>query len=66
MIRFRAICGGSHYDQRRFLLDPKAINDIVKQRALQAGLNPVEFSAYGLLRNLSLVAFIESFDGSSS
>jgi len=29
-------------------LDPKAINDIVKQRVLLAGLDPAEFSAHGL------------------
>ncbi len=29
-------------------LDPKAVNDIVKQRARQAGLEPAEFSAHGL------------------
>ena len=29
-------------------LDPKAINDIVKQRAEMAGLDPAEFSAHGL------------------
>ncbi|MCM2294640.1 site-specific integrase [Allorhizobium sp. BGMRC 0089] len=29
-------------------LDPKAVNDIVKQRALLAGLDPAEFSAHGL------------------
>ena len=29
-------------------LDPKAINDIVKQRARMAGLDPAEFSAHGL------------------
>jgi integrase len=29
-------------------LDPKAINDIVKQRAEMAGLDPTEFPAHGL------------------
>jgi integrase len=29
-------------------LDPKSVNDIVKQRAGLAGLDPVEFSAHGL------------------
>lgn len=29
-------------------LDPTAVNDIVKQRARQAGLDPAEFSAHGL------------------
>jgi len=29
-------------------LDPKSVNDIVKQRAAMAGLNPGEFSAHGL------------------
>ncbi|WP_137134374.1 site-specific integrase [Rhizobium sp. FKY42] len=29
-------------------LDPKVINDIVKQRAAMAGLEPAEFSAHGL------------------
>ncbi|MGO4440970.1 tyrosine-type recombinase/integrase [Rhizobium sp. RAF56] len=29
-------------------LDPKAVNDIVKQRAKMAGLDPDEFSAHGL------------------
>lgn len=29
-------------------LDPKAVNDIVKQRAAMAGLDPGEFSAHGL------------------
>ena len=29
-------------------LDPKAVNDIVKRRAVMAGLDPGEFSAHGL------------------
>ncbi|MDR6821035.1 integrase [Neorhizobium sp. 2083] len=29
-------------------LDPKAVNDVVKQRAAMAGLDPREFSAHGL------------------
>ncbi len=29
-------------------IDPTAVNDIVKQRARQAGLDPAEFSAHGL------------------
>lgn len=29
-------------------LDPKSVNDIVKQRATTAGLDPAEFSAHGL------------------
>jgi integrase len=29
-------------------LDPKSVNDIVKQRAAIAGLDPGEFSAHGL------------------
>lgn len=29
-------------------LDPKAINDIVKQRAERAGMDPTKFSAHGL------------------
>lgn len=29
-------------------IDPKAVNDILKQRVLEAGLDPVEFSAHGL------------------
>lgn len=29
-------------------LDPKSVNDIVKQRAAQAGLDAAEFSAHGL------------------
>lgn len=32
----------------RHALDPKAVNDIVKQRAKLAGLEPGEFSAHGL------------------
>lgn len=30
------------------VLDPKSVNDIVKQRAAMAGLDPGEFSAHGL------------------
>lgn len=29
-------------------LDPKSVNDIVKQRIAMAGQEPAEFSAYGL------------------
>jgi hypothetical protein len=29
-------------------LDPKTVNDIVKQRVAMAGLEPEEFSAHGL------------------
>jgi integrase len=43
---FRAIDRWGNVSQRA--LDPKAINDIVKQRAAMAGLNPAEFSAHGL------------------
>ncbi|MBR0554426.1 site-specific integrase [Ciceribacter sp. L1K23] len=32
----------------RWPLEPQAINDIVKQRAAMAGLDPAEFSAHGL------------------
>lgn len=32
----------------RRALDPKAVNDILKQRAAAAGLEPGEFSAHGL------------------
>ncbi|USJ28476.1 tyrosine-type recombinase/integrase [Ensifer adhaerens] len=32
----------------RLALDPKAVNDIVKQRVAMAGLEPGEFSAHGL------------------
>lgn len=43
---FRAIDRWGNVSRRA--LDPKAINDIVKQRAAMAGLNPAEFSAHGL------------------
>lgn len=43
---FRAIDRWGNLSPRP--LDPKAINDIVKQRALLAGLDPREFSAHGL------------------
>ncbi|WP_137132622.1 site-specific integrase [Rhizobium sp. FY34] len=43
---FRAIDRWGNVSKRG--LDPKAINDIVKQRALLAGLDPREFSAHGL------------------
>lgn len=43
---FRAIDRWGNVSPRA--LDPKAINDIVKQRALLAGLDPAEFSAHGL------------------
>ncbi|MCE6076877.1 tyrosine-type recombinase/integrase [Agrobacterium vitis] len=43
---FRAIDRWGNVSPRA--LDPKAINDIVKQRALLAGLDPREFSAHGL------------------
>ncbi|SIQ87358.1 Site-specific recombinase XerD [Rhizobium sp. RU33A] len=43
---FRAIDRWGNVSRRP--LDPKAINDIVKQRAKLAGLNPEEFSAHGL------------------
>ncbi|THV32436.1 site-specific integrase [Rhizobium rosettiformans W3] len=43
---FRAIDRWGNVSKRA--LDPKAINDIVKQRAAMAGLNPAEFSAHGL------------------
>lgn len=43
---FRAIDRWGNVSKRA--LDPKAINDIVKQRAEMAGLNPAEFSAHGL------------------
>ncbi|MCY1667801.1 site-specific integrase [Rhizobium sp. SL86] len=43
---FRAIDRWGNVSQRA--LDPKAINDIVKQRAAMAGLDPAEFSAHGL------------------
>ncbi|WP_245281534.1 site-specific integrase [Rhizobium sp. AAP43] len=43
---FRAIDRWGNVSRRA--LDPKAINDIVKQRAELAGLDPTEFSAHGL------------------
>ena len=43
---FRAIDRWGNVARRA--LDPKAINDIVKQRAQMAGLDPAEFSAHGL------------------
>lgn len=43
---FRAIDRWSNVSPRA--LDPKAINDLVKQRALMAGLDPAEFSPHGL------------------
>lgn len=43
---FRAIDRWGNVSARA--LDPKAINDIVKQRAKLAGLDPAEFSAHGL------------------
>lgn len=43
---FRAIDRWGNVSKRA--LDPKAINDIVKQRAGLAGLDPAEFSAHGL------------------
>lgn len=43
---FRAIDRWGNVSRRA--LDPKAINDIVKQRATMAGLEPGEFSAHGL------------------
>nr|WP_316650712.1 site-specific integrase [uncultured Gellertiella sp.] len=43
---FRAIDRWGNLSPRP--LDPKAINDIVKQRARLAGLDPAEFSAHGL------------------
>ncbi|WP_165222320.1 site-specific integrase [Affinirhizobium pseudoryzae] len=43
---FRAIDRWGNVSKRA--LDPKAINDIVKQRASMAGLDPAEFSAHGL------------------
>ncbi|MFL0691639.1 MAG: site-specific integrase [Agrobacterium tumefaciens] len=43
---FRAIDRWGNVSRRP--LDPKAINDILKQRAEQAGLDPTEFSAHGL------------------
>jgi len=43
---FRAIDRWGNVSHRP--LDPKAINDIVKQRAELAGLDPTDFSAHGL------------------
>src|SRR5690606_28185567 len=43
---FRAIDRWGNVSRRS--LDPKAINDIVKQRAETAGLDPRDFSAHGL------------------
>ncbi|MDL2406166.1 site-specific integrase [Rhizobium calliandrae] len=43
---FRAIDRWGNVSKRA--LDPKAVNDIVKQRAELAGLDPGEFSAHGL------------------
>jgi integrase len=43
---FRAIDRWGNVSKRA--LDPKAINDIVKQRATMAGLEPRDFSAHGL------------------
>ncbi len=43
---FRAIDRWGNVSRRP--LDPKAINDILKQRAELAGLDPGEFSAHGL------------------
>ncbi|MCV3769019.1 site-specific integrase [Rhizobium sp. TRM95796] len=43
---FRAIDRWGNLSRRA--LDPKAVNDIVKQRAQLAGLDPREFSAHGL------------------
>ncbi|MDQ0458483.1 site-specific integrase [Rhizobium paknamense] len=43
---FRAIDRWGNVSQRA--LDPKAINDILKQRVAIAGLKPEEFSAHGL------------------
>nr|CAD6437787.1 integrase [Rhizobium sp. Q54] len=43
---FRAIDRWGHVSRRA--LDPKAVNDIVKQRVAMAGLEPGEFSAHGL------------------
>lgn len=43
---FRAIDRWGNVSRRH--LDPKAINDILKQRAELAGLDPREFSAHGL------------------
>ncbi len=43
---FRAVDRWGNVSRRP--LDPKAINDILKQRAELAGLDPTEFSAHGL------------------
>jgi len=43
---FRKVDRWSNVSKR--VLDPKSINDIVKQRAAMAGLEPGEFSAHGL------------------
>jgi integrase len=43
---FRAIDRWGNLSRRP--LDPKTVNDIVKQRATMAGLDPAEFSAHGL------------------
>jgi integrase len=43
---FRAIDRWGNVSQRA--LDPKAVNDILKQRVVMAGLDPREFSAHGL------------------
>ena len=43
---FRAIDRWGNVSRRP--MDPKAVNDIVKQRAEMAGLDPGEFSAHGL------------------
>lgn len=43
---FRAIDRWGNVSRRA--IDPKAVNDIVKQRAALAGLEPGEFSAHGL------------------
>lgn len=43
---FRAIDRWGNVSRRS--LDPKAINDIVKQRVEKAGLDPADFSAHGL------------------
>jgi integrase len=43
---FRAIDRWGNVSSRA--LDPKAISDIVKQRAAMAGLDPADFSAHGL------------------
>jgi integrase len=43
---FRAIDRWGNVSRRA--LDPQSVNDIVKQRAAMAGLEPAEFSAHGL------------------